>query len=413
MHQVLATASPSPQLYNPRHHGTAFIKTGSALGVLLRSSSNRATPINLGMAGGAAMGPGGLWRRYAPHNMMIMVQLCYTLMYFVTEAAFNRGLNPYVYVTYRHLLVAVLLWPFAYYHEKKLRPKMTWMLFLEIFVLSLLGVSLTLNMYFASLKYTSPTFVTSMVNTVASITFVIAIALRMEIVDLRSARGLAKVAGTAVSFAGVTTMTLYKGTAIASPWRAPVHIPRGGDAPHDAWLKGSLLAVASCVCWSVWYIMQATSVKRYPAELSLTAWMATVGGVQSAAFTLLLQHERQDWLIGFGLKFWCIIYSVRACPCLLPRPPCTSPPCGQPVLMNCMRARTLCFRGSRAAGSRCSRSCGARRRRGRCSSPCSTRCPPSWWPSSPTSSSARTYTSEGMYSYVVVHACGACPLLLN
>ena len=260
------------------------------------------------------MGPGGLWRRYAPHNMMIMVQLCYTLMYFVTEAAFNRGLNPYVYVTYRHLLVAVLLWPFAYYHEKKLRPKMTWMLFLEIFVLSLLGVSLTLNMYFASLKYTSPTFVTSMVNTVASITFVIAIALRMEIVDLRSARGLAKVAGTAVSFAGVTTMTLYKGAAIASPWRAPVRIPgAGGDAPHDAWLKGSLLAVASCVCWSVWYIMQATSVKRYPAELSLTAWMATVGGAQSAAFAVLLQHERRDWLVGFGLNFWCIIYSGLAC----------------------------------------------------------------------------------------------------
>ena len=85
-------------------------------------------------------------------------------------------------------------------------------------------------MYFASLKYTSPTFVTSMVNTVASITFVIAIALRMEIVDLRSARGLAKVAGTAVSFAGVTTMTRYKGAAIASPWRAPVRIPgAGGD----------------------------------------------------------------------------------------------------------------------------------------------------------------------------------------
>ncbi|KAM3231352.1 hypothetical protein ACQJBY_061496 [Aegilops geniculata] len=264
--------------------------------------------------GGETMGLGGLWRRYAPHNMMIMVQLCYTLMYFVTEAAFNRGLNPYVYVTYRHLLVALLLWPFAYYHEKKLRPKMTWMLFLEIFVLSLLGVSLTLNMYFASLKYTSPTFVTSMVNTVASITFVIAIALRMEIVDLRSARGLAKVAGTAVSFAGVTTMTLYKGAAIASPWRAPVRIPgAAGDAPHDAWLKGSLLAVASCVCWSVWYIMQATSVKRYPAELSLTAWMATVGGAQSAAFAVLLQHETRDWLVGFGLNFWCIIYSGLAC----------------------------------------------------------------------------------------------------
>lgn len=38
--------------------------------------------------------------------------------------------------------------------------------------------SLTLNMYFSSLNYTSPTFVTSMTNTEAAITFVIAIVLR-------------------------------------------------------------------------------------------------------------------------------------------------------------------------------------------------------------------------------------------
>ena len=37
---------------------------------------------------------------------------------------------------------------------------------------------LTLNMYFASFKYTSATFVASVVNTIPSITFVIAIVLR-------------------------------------------------------------------------------------------------------------------------------------------------------------------------------------------------------------------------------------------
>lgn len=61
---------------------------------------------------------GDLWRRYAPHNLMILSQLCYTLMYFITEAAFNKGLNPFIYVTYRHLVVAVFLAPFAYYQEK-------------------------------------------------------------------------------------------------------------------------------------------------------------------------------------------------------------------------------------------------------------------------------------------------------
>ncbi|TVU48365.1 hypothetical protein EJB05_07999 [Eragrostis curvula] len=237
---------------------------------------------------------GGVWSRYAPHILMTLAQLAYTLMYFITEAAFNRGLNPYVYITYRHLLVAVLIWPFAYYHEKKLRPKMTPMLFLEIFVLSLLGVSLTLNMYFASLKYTSPAFVT------------------MEIVDVKNLRGLAKIAGTVVSFAGVTTMTLYKGAAITSLWKSPIHIPSGSSA-HDGFVKGSILAIASCICWAVWYIMQASSLKRYPAQLSLTAWMCTVGGIQSTIFTVFMQHKPEDWLIGFGVKFWCIVYSGLAC----------------------------------------------------------------------------------------------------
>ncbi|TVU48366.1 hypothetical protein EJB05_08000, partial [Eragrostis curvula] len=215
-------------------------------------------------------GTGGVWMRYVPHVLMALVQLCYTLLYFVAEAAFNRGLNTHVYVTYRHLFVAVLLSPFAYYYEKNLRPKMTFMLFLEIFVLSLLGVSLTLNMYFVSLKYTSPAFLSSVVNSLATITFVIAIVLRMEIVDMKSLRGVAKVAGTVVSFAGVTTITLYKGTAIASLWRAPIHI-HGSNAVqvHESWMKGSFLAVASCICWSFWYILQGITCNGLAVFLQL------------------------------------------------------------------------------------------------------------------------------------------------
>ncbi|PAN49104.1 hypothetical protein PAHAL_9G426500 [Panicum hallii] len=254
------------------------------------------------------------WMRYTPHALMVLAQLFFTLLYFITEAAFNRGLNPYVYVTYRHLLVACVLCPFAYFYENKLRPKMTLMLFLEIFVLSLLGGSLTLNMFFSSLKYTSPTFVTSMVNAVASITFVIAIILGMEIVDVRSLRGLAKIAGAVVSFAGVTTISLYKGAAVRSLWKAPVQIQGSGVAvAHESWVKGSLLAVASCICWSVCFILQASSIKRYPAKLSLTALMSMVGGMQSAVFAAFMQRNLDDWLIGFGLKFWCIVYTGIAC----------------------------------------------------------------------------------------------------
>ncbi|XP_008681296.1 WAT1-related protein At4g08290-like isoform X6 [Zea mays] len=255
-----------------------------------------------------------MMRRYMPHALMVLAQLFFTLLYFIAEAAFNRGLNSFVYVTYRHLLAACILCPFAYFKEKTLRPKMTPMLFLEIFVLSLVGGSLTLNMYFSSLKYTSPTFVTSMLNTVASITFVVAVVLRLEIVDVRTLRGLAKIAGTAVSLAGVTTISLYRGAAVKRPWRAPaVHVHGIGGAghvePHESWVKGSLLALASCICWSICFILQASSIKRYPAKLSLTAWTSLVGGLQSAAFAAFVQRDARDWLVGFGLNFWAIVYA--------------------------------------------------------------------------------------------------------
>ncbi|KAI3959223.1 hypothetical protein MKW92_010318 [Papaver armeniacum] len=220
------------------------------------------------------------YSRFKPHFLMVMTQVGYAFLYFIAEASFNHGLNPYVYITYRHIV--------------KVRPKLTLALFAEIFVLSLLGVSLTLNMYFASLKYTSPTFLASMVNTIASLTLIIAVVLRLEVIDIKSIRGVAKVLGTVVSLAGVMTMTLYRGPAILK-------------------ISNTVLVVASCITWSMWYIMQAITLKRYPAPLSLTTWMSFVGAAQSAAFTVIVQHKPKPWAVGFNIDLWAIIYSGVVC----------------------------------------------------------------------------------------------------
>ncbi|KAI3871090.1 hypothetical protein MKX03_019832 [Papaver bracteatum] len=95
---------------------------------------------------------------------------------------------------------------------------------------------------------------------------------------------MAKILGTSVSFAGVLTMTLFKGPAVRNLWGALIRIERS-SAEHENWLKGSLLAVASCITWSVWYIMQAVALKNYPAQVSLTAWMSILGAAQSAVLT--------------------------------------------------------------------------------------------------------------------------------
>ncbi|KAG4396910.1 hypothetical protein GLYMA_10G035600v4 [Glycine max] len=127
-------------------------------------------------------------------------------------------------------------------------------MFVELFFLSLFGIRLTLNMFFASLKYTSPSFVACMINTTSSLTFIIAVGLRLEVVDVKNTRGLAKVFGTVLSLIGALIMTLYEGHTIHSLQGAPLHVR--GNLVHKNWIKGSILSVASCISWSLWYILQ-------------------------------------------------------------------------------------------------------------------------------------------------------------
>ncbi|KAI9087460.1 hypothetical protein K1719_030600 [Acacia pycnantha] len=251
----------------------------------------------------------GLCCKFKPHLLMIFVQLAYSILYFIAKASFNHGLNPYVYVTYRNILAGLVLFPFAYFLERKMRPKLTLALFLEFFVLSLLGLSLSLIMYFIGLNYTNPTFVTALYNTIASITFVIAVILRIEVINLRSPRSIAKIVGTLVSLGGVMIVTLYRGPIIRNVWPPLIHINNNDDQIHEEWLRGSLLVIASCVAWALWYIMQAYTLKRYPAQWSLTTWQCIVGGAQSAVYSVIVEHDKSAWIIGFNIELWSIIYA--------------------------------------------------------------------------------------------------------
>ncbi|XP_058077969.1 WAT1-related protein At2g37450-like isoform X2 [Magnolia sinica] len=230
-------------------------------------------------------GIGAIFKRFKPHLLMVFTQFAYIFLYFFTEASFKHGMNPHVYVTYRHFVAGVFMFPFAYFLEK---------------------VSLSLNMYFVSLRYTSPMFVTSMINTIASLTFLFSVLLRLERLD-RSTRGMAKIVGTLVSLAGVTVMTLYKGPVLRNLGDALIHV-QGSTTIHESWIKGPILTVAFCVSCALWYIMQAITLKKYPAQLSLTTWMSLVGGAQSAVFTACMVHKPKAWTVGFNIDLWNILY---------------------------------------------------------------------------------------------------------
>lgn len=85
---------------------------------------------------------------------------------------------------------------------------------------------------------------------------------RLEAIDVKSPRGLAKIVGTVLSLTGALIMILYKGHTIQSLKGAPFHL--GGKMAHNNWIKGTILTVVSCISWSLWYILQVySSIIKY------------------------------------------------------------------------------------------------------------------------------------------------------
>nr|XP_016461834.1 PREDICTED: WAT1-related protein At4g08290-like [Nicotiana tabacum] len=122
----------------------------------------------------------------------------------------------------------------------------------------------------------------------------------LEDANIRDIPGIAKILGTMVSLVGVMTMKIYKGPVVKNLGLTLIYIDRGNGVVHSNWLKGSILTAASCITWSIWYIMQAYTLRGYPAQLSLTTWMSFIGATQSGFYTEIVVSG----LVVY-MQLWC------------------------------------------------------------------------------------------------------------
>lgn len=238
---------------------------------------------------------------------MISLQFGYAGMNIITKVSLNRGMSHYVLVVYRHAIATAVIAPFALILERKIRPKMSLMMFMQIFVLGLLGPVIDQNFYYAGLKYTSPTFSCAISNMLPAMTFLMAVICRMEKVDIKKVRCQAKVLGTIVSVAGAMLMTLYKGHVVNLLWSTNSSVPETNS--DKDWVKGSILLIFATLFWASFFILQAITMRKYTAPLSLTALVCFMGTLQSIAFTFVMEHKPSVWTIGFDINLLAAAYA--------------------------------------------------------------------------------------------------------
>ncbi|KAM4104548.1 hypothetical protein ACJW30_06G166500 [Castanea mollissima] len=246
---------------------------------------------------------------------VILLQFGYAGMSIISKFALNKGMSQHVLVVYRHAIATAVIGPFAIVLDRNVRPKLTFSIFAKIVLLGLLEPVMDQNLYYTGMKYTTATFTSAMCNVLPAFAFLMACILGLEKVYIRRLHGLAKVLGTIVTVGGAMLMTLVKGTRLNLPWtNGNAHQESTSAANKEALVKGALMILAACACWSGFIILQAFTLRSYPAELSLTVLICLMGTLESSILAVAMEWGNPTaWSIHFDIKLLAVVYSGIIC----------------------------------------------------------------------------------------------------
>ncbi|GMI82911.1 Usually multiple acids move in and out Transporters 17 [Hibiscus trionum] len=249
-----------------------------------------------------------------PYLAMVSLQFGFAGMYILSTISLKHGMSNFILATYRHVVATIVIAPFAIVLERKIRPKMTLPIFIRIVVLGFLEPVLDQNLYYLGMKLTTATYSSAFVNMLPAVTFIMAVIFRLEKVNLKKIRSVAKIVGTIITVLGAMVMTLYKGPIIDFiKSGGATHHGTAGESADQHWVSGTIVLLGSIFGWSSFFILQSFTLKKYPAELSLTAWICFMGMVQDGLLSLIMVRDFSAWKIGFDTRLLAASYSGIVC----------------------------------------------------------------------------------------------------
>ncbi|XP_040374769.1 WAT1-related protein At3g28050 [Rosa chinensis] len=209
-------------------------------------------------------------------------------------------------VVYANALCTLLLLPDALFiFHRSLPdhpPPLTFSILCRFFLLAFLACSGQIFGYIG-IDYSSPTLGTAMLNLIPAFTFILALIFRMENVYWRRLNSRAKVLGTIVSITGAFVVTFYKGPPIillSAPDEFHFSPPQ-----HSNWILGGLFLAADSFTSSLWYILQASILQKYPAVVYGPDCYLIYTGIVSTVIRYILMISWCVWKAG---AFYCSMF---------------------------------------------------------------------------------------------------------
>ncbi|XP_057766742.1 WAT1-related protein At4g19185-like [Salvia miltiorrhiza] len=245
------------------------------------------------------------------HLAMAVVQLFNGGYHVITTVALNDGVNQFVFCVFRDLLALLILAPVAYFVEKKKRLPLNRRLVGTFFLLGLTGIFGNQLLFLLGLSYTNPTYASAIQPSIPVFTFIFAVMMGTETVNLRKIEGQVKLGGTLVCVSGAILMAIFRGPAvfgseeILTAYAEPNNEVQSEPALWlisnflglgiETWHLGVLCLIGNCICMAAFLAIQAPLLAKYPASISVTAYSYGFGAVLMVATGVLATNTSTDW----------------------------------------------------------------------------------------------------------------------